>query len=74
MRQSPPGLLLRCGCEISFVEGESPVCPTHGNRSVVRVLRMPKPRFRGVASGPCVRSEDLAPFVGRIPGMDGAKT
>lgn len=75
-----PGLLLRCGCEVpfdskaTFAADYAPICPTHGNQVVQRVLRMPKPRIRGVASGPCVQTEDLPAFVGRIVGSEGAKT
>lgn len=68
-----PGLLLRCGCEIRFHDGDAPLCPRHGNQAVSRVLRMPKPRFRGVATGPCVKTEDLPAFVGRLVGTEGVK-
>lgn len=61
-----PALLLRCGCQVSFEDGELPVCPSHGVQGVARVLRMPKPRFRGSASGPLVEQIDLGPFVGRL--------
>jgi len=67
-----PRLLLRCGCDIAFDDKdrstEAPICPTHGNQSVVRVLGMPKPRIRGCASGPLVKTEDLTPFVGKLTG------
>lgn len=72
-------LLLRCGCEIafqnkaSFSDDYAPICPRHGNQAVSRVLGMPKPRIRGTASGPCVTTEDLPAFVGRIVGSEGAK-
>jgi hypothetical protein len=65
-----PALLLRCGCEVAFRENETPMCPRHGNQAVVRVLRMPKPRIRGTATGPCVSTEDLGAFTGRIVGSD----
>jgi hypothetical protein len=61
-------LLLRCGCEIAFRDGETPLCPAHGNQAVVRVLRMPKPRIRGCASGPLVQTVDLGAFTGRLVG------
>lgn len=64
----PPGLALRCGCEIRFVDGELPLCPRHGLQAVARVLRMPKPRIRGVASGPLVKSEDLPAWTGSLRG------
>ena len=63
-----PGLLLRCGCVVAYVEGETPVCDEHGRRGVARAVNMPKPRIRGMASGPLVRTMDLEPFVGRIAG------
>jgi hypothetical protein len=64
-------LLLRCGCTVPFdVKGSAPVCAAHGNQPVVRVLGMPKPRIRGMASGPCVQTVDLPPFVGRLAGNE----
>lgn len=64
--KSSPLLLLRCGCQIAFREGESPRCPQHGVQVVCRVLGMPPPRIRGVASGPLVVTEDLPAFTGRL--------
>lgn len=61
-----PGLLLRCGCEVLFRDGETPMCPAHGNQVVVRVLRMPPPRIRGTATGPHVTTEDLGAFTGKL--------
>lgn len=59
-----PALWLRCGCEVPFdaTSDSAPVCPVHGNQSVRRVLRMPKPRIRGVASGPVVQTVALPPL------------
>lgn len=59
-------LLLACGCAVRFIDGQAPSCPTHGHQSVRRVFGMPKPTFRGVAKGPLVQTQDLAPFVGRL--------
>lgn len=72
-KPSPPGLLLRCGCDVVFREGEPPLCPQHGLQGIVRVLRMPPPRIRGVATGPHVHTEDLGAFVGRIAGSEPVK-
>jgi hypothetical protein len=61
-------LLLRCGCDVAFdkTNDAAPVCPTHGNQAVVRVIGMPKPKIRGTATGPLVETIDLpawsAPF------------
>jgi hypothetical protein len=66
----PPALLLRCGCEVRFEDGAIPMCPTHGNQAVARVLRMPAPRFRGVASGPHVETCDLSAWSGRFAGSE----
>jgi hypothetical protein len=63
-------LLMRCGCEQPFVDGESPQCQTHACRIVARVLGMPKPRIRGTAQGPLVQTVDLEPFVGRLVGSE----
>lgn len=65
-----PALLLRCGCEIPFHDGERPICPTHGNQVITRVLRMPPPNIRGVASGPHVTTVDLPAWTGRLAGSD----
>jgi hypothetical protein len=65
-----PGLILACGCEVPYVDGETPQCGTHGIQRVVRTVRMPKPRIRGVATGPLVRTEDLPAFTGRLVGSD----
>lgn len=72
---SGPALLLRCGCEVPFdaKTTTAPICPTHGNQSVRRVLRMPAPRIRGVATGPHVQTMDLAPFTGRLAGTEPVK-
>lgn len=61
-----PRLLLRCGCVIQFRDGDAPICAEHGNQVIVRVLGMPKPRIRGVATGPLVRTEDLGPSTRRL--------
>lgn len=63
-----PGLILRCGCEVPFVEGQAVSCETHGQQGVARTVRMPKPRIRGAASGPIVQSMDMAAFSGRLVG------
>ncbi len=59
-------LLLRCGCVVKFLDGEHVACTEHGEQSVARVLRMPAPRFRGVATGPHAITTDVAPFVGKV--------
>lgn len=69
----PPSLLLRCGCEIRFRDGETPLCPTHGRQAIARTLRMPAPRIRGSASGPHVQTMDLGVFTGRIAGSEPTK-
>ena len=61
-----PALILHCGCEVEFRDGETPLCPAHGNQRVIRVVRMPKPTIRGVASGPCVQTMDLGEHKARI--------
>jgi len=58
-------LLLACGCERAYAE-TAPVCPTHGAQRVVRTIGVGAPRIRGVARGPHVTPEDLAPWVGRL--------
>ena len=63
------GVVLACGCERTYRE-DAPICPAHGTQRVVRVVRMPAPRIRGVATGPHVTPEDLAPWTGRIAGSD----
>ena len=30
MTHDPPRLLLRCGCQIAFIDGDTPICPQHG--------------------------------------------
>jgi hypothetical protein len=67
-----PSLVLRCGCTVLFRDGETPVCPVHGEQAVVRVRSMPAPRIRGHATGPHVRTEDLGAFTGRIVGGEKA--
>lgn len=62
----PPALLLRCGCEIRFSDGDAVVCPTHGPQIVARTVRMPPPRIRGVATGPHVQTQDLPAWTGRF--------
>ena len=69
----PPALLLRCGCEVRFREGQAPCCPKHGVQGVARTVRMPPPRFRGSVIGPHAETADLGPFVGRIRGSDPVK-
>lgn len=66
MAVKAPGLILACGCEVRFVDNEPPSCATHGPQRVTRTVRMTKPKFTGVATGPHVKTMDLAPFVGRI--------
>ena len=61
-----PRLLLACGDAVLFEDGETPTCPTHGTQRVVRVLGMPAPRIRGVATGPHVQTEDLSPWLGKV--------
>lgn len=65
-----PELLLKCGCRITFEDDQAPVCPVHGNQPIARVLNIPKPRIRGVASGPLVKTEDLAPSRTRLAGSE----
>lgn len=72
-KPSPPGLLLRCGCEVLFRDNEAPICPQHGLQAIARVLRMPPPRIRGVATGPHVQTMDLGAFTGRIAGNEPVK-
>lgn len=69
----PPALLLRCGCEVRFRDGETPLCPQHGRQAIARTLRMPAPRIRGTASGPHVQTQDLPAFSGRIAGSEPVK-
>lgn len=69
----PPGLVLRCGCQVMFHDGETPVCPRHGGQAVARTVRMPAPRFRGYATGPHVESVDLGAWSGRFAGSDPGK-
>ena len=59
-------LLLACGCQVRFVDNEPPSCSSHGPQRVVRTIGMPKPRFRGVATGPHVKTEDLPAWSGKI--------
>jgi hypothetical protein len=63
-----PTLLLRCGCTVRFREKEAPLCPTHGNQPVARVLAMPKPTFRGACAGPRATTMDLGAFTGQLVG------
>lgn len=65
-------LLLRCGCVIPYDEAE-PRCPQHGRVGVARVLNVPPPKIRGVATGPHVRTCDLPAFTGRIVGTQAVK-
>lgn len=67
-----PRLLLRCGCEVAFDHkaSDAPLCPTHGQQSVVRVVGMPKPRIRGTAIGPLVTTVDLPAWTGPLTGSD----
>lgn len=64
-----PRLILACGCDVPYRDGETPVCG-HGPQRVVRTVHMPKPRIRGVATGPCVQTMDLAPSVSRFAGSE----
>ena len=66
-------LLLRCGCTIAFRENEQIVCGVHGPQGVARVIGMPKPRIRGVASGPLVETCDLPAWTGRFAGSEPVK-
>lgn len=68
-----PALLLRCGCDVRFREGETPICPQHGRQAIVRTLRMPPPRIRGTATGPHVQTQDLGAWTGRIAGSEPTK-
>jgi hypothetical protein len=63
-------LLLRCGCQVAFHDGEAVICPQHGPQGVARVLSMPKPRITGMASGPLVTPTDVLPWTGRFAGSD----
>ena len=65
-----PGLILACGCLMSYRDGETPRCSRHGLQRVVRTVHMPPPRIRGVASGPCVQTLDLPAWMGRFAGSD----
>jgi hypothetical protein len=68
----PPALLLRCGCQVPFIEGEiALICPSHGVQTVARALRMPAPRFVGAVTGPHAVTKDLGAFVGRLAGSEG---
>lgn len=69
-KQTSPMLLLRCGCSIRFRDGQAPVCPSHGNQPVARVLGMRKPSFRGSCKGPLAKTEDLGTFTGRLVGSE----
>jgi hypothetical protein len=62
-------LLLACGCERAYAE-TAPICPAHGLQRVVRTLGVGAPRICGVATGPHVTPEDLAPWTARIAGSD----
>lgn len=70
MTTPQPALLLRCGCELPYDEDTPPVCPTHGSTGVARTVRMPAPRFRGVATGPHVQPMDLPAWTGRLIGQE----
>lgn len=59
-------LLLACGCDVSFVDGKPPACPTHGRQRVIRTVGMPKPTFRGHVRGPRAQPMDLTPFKGPL--------
>jgi hypothetical protein len=61
-----PELLLACGCRIVFEDDKAPICRLHGNQPVRRVVNMPKPTIRGVATGPLVRTEDLPAYSGPL--------
>lgn len=65
-----PMLILRCGCEVPFEEDAQVRCPTHGTQAVAATRHMPKPRFRGVATGPHVQTMDLAPWAGVLTGQE----
>lgn len=67
MAKPVPSLLLKCGCSVRFDDdGTAPICPTHGNQPVVRVLHMPKPRFTGAVSGPVATTSEVPAFTGRL--------
>ena len=66
----PPGLVLRCGCQVTFREGEQTICPRHGAQGVARTVRMPAPRFVGMATGPHVKTQDMSAYVGRLAGSE----
>lgn len=63
-------LELRCGCVIAFREDADIVCGTHGRQRVARTLGAPKPRFRGVCTGPYATPEDLSPSIRPLVGKD----
>ncbi len=67
---APPSLVLHCGCEVRFRDGEVPLCPRHGAQRIVRTVRMPAPRIRGCATGPLVKTEDLGAWTGRLKGSE----
>ena len=66
LKPLPPTLVLACGCEIMFRDGETPLCSQHGLQRVVRTVRMPPPRFTGLATGPHVIAKDLGAFSGKF--------
>jgi hypothetical protein len=51
----------RCGC-VGKIEGTEDTCPVHGQR-IEQAIKPRRPMFRGTASGPCCRTEDVAPVV-----------
>ena len=63
-----PRLLLACGCVVRFTDGETPLCG-HGPQRVVRTLGMPKPRISGSATGPLVRTQEVAAYTTVLPGV-----
>lgn len=63
-----PMLILRCGCEVRWKEDALPLCPTHGSQGVASTRHMPKPRFRGAATGPHCLTMELPAWTGVLAG------
>lgn len=63
-------LLFRCGHQGKHKDGQEPLCPECGCRSIARVLNAPAPRFVGMATGPHVRTtamDPATPVIGESP-------
>lgn len=50
----------RCGHDGKLKEGQEPICGQCGRHGVSRCFA-PAPRITGTASGPLVKTQDLAP-------------